>query len=360
MTATGYELSGMLAQVGDSRLGGTGTLDLSGTRPRLDLRVTAPSIQLDDFPLPQRLSDPPPQTGQTELRGTAARLAGRTDRLLSAGFLRRIDANIEVSAKQVLSGTDRLADGHLRVQLDGGRLTLDPVELRLPGGALRLALSYDLKDSQVDFAMRANIDRFDYGVIARRRGQADGVRGLFSLDLALEGTAPSLDTIMRNANGRLDFAVWPTELVSGVFDFWSVNLLLKLLPLMAPGANAQVNCIVGRFDLRNGVVFDDRILIDTSAVRIRGAGRANLASESLEFVFRPRAKGLALFKLQTPLRVSGTLNDPRLGFERRDTVESVLRLIASPVLLPIEWFTLGPMQRDGADVCTDPLRASGT
>ncbi len=38
-------------------------------------------------------------------------------------------------------------------------------------------------------------------------------------------------------------------------------------------------------------------------------------------------------------------------------VESVLRLIASPILLPIEWLTLGPLPRDGADVCADPLRA---
>jgi hypothetical protein len=32
--------------------------------------------------------------------------------------------------------------------------------------------------------------------------------------------------------------------------------------------------------------------------------------------------------------------------------------MASPILLPIEWFTLGPLPRDGADVCTNPLRAN--
>jgi hypothetical protein len=57
------------------------------------------------------------------------------------------------------------------------------------------------------------------------------------------------------------------------------------------------------------------------------------------------------------LRVTGTLDDQRFGFERSDVPESVLRLIASPILLPIERFTLGPLPRDGADVCTDPLRA---
>jgi len=92
-------------------------------------------------------------------------------------------------------------------------------------------------------------------------------------------------------------------------------------------------------------------------VRVSGVGSVNLASEQLAFVFRPRAKGFAPFRLQTPLRVSGTLTDFRIGIARRDLIESVVRLIAWPIVLPIEWFTLGPLPRDGADVCTDPVPA---
>jgi uncharacterized protein involved in outer membrane biogenesis len=237
------------------------------------------------------------------------------------------------------------------LKLEGGRLRLDPVVVNLPGGAVRLSAAYDLKETEVEFAVAAAIERFDYGIIARRMGRADDLRGLFSLNVELAGKAPSLDAIMRNANGRVDFAVWPTELRSGVFNLWSANLVLQLLPLIDPRVRPEVNCIIGRFDLEQGNLDDDKIMIDTSAVRIRGTGHANLATEELEFVFRPRAKGFALFRLQTPLRVTGTIDDQRFGFERSDVVESVLRLIASPVLLPIEWLTLGPLPRDGADVC---------
>ena len=303
------------------------------------------------------MTDPPPGQEKTNgLRGTVSEMAGRTDHLLSARFLRRLDATVDVRAKEVRAGVDRLADGAVLLRLRDGRLDLDPAVVNLPGGSMRLSLSYDLKESELDFAVAASVQRFDYGIIARRLGRADDLRGLFSMDMKLQGRAPSLDTIMRNANGHLDFAVWPTELRSGIFNLWSVNLVLQLLPLV-DGGKSQVNCVVGRFDLKDGMLSDDKILIDTTAVRIRGAGRADLATEKLSFVFRPRAKGLALFRLQTPLRASGTLLDQRFGFERRDVAESVLRLIASPVLLPIEWLTLGPLPRDGADVCTDPLRA---
>lgn len=358
MTPSGYEIQGLLLRVGENRLKGNGRLDVSGPRPRLDVRVSAPSIQLDDFPLPERLADAPPRAITVEaLRQTASQVAGQTERLLGAGFLRRLDAYLDVEVQEVLSGSDRLADGSLRVQVVDGRIFFGPAVVNIPGGTLRLAAEYDPTLSEIELAAGAYVERFDYGIIARRLGRADDIRGLVSLDLELAGRAPSLDTIMHHAEGRLKVTVWPTELRSGIFSLWTVNLVLALVPLVDPGGDASVNCVVGRFVLKDGKLSDDEIIIDTTRVRIRGVGSVNLASEQLAFVFRPRAKGFAPFRLQTPLRVSGTLTDFRIGIARRDLIESVVRLIASPILLPIEWFTLGPLPRDGADVCTNPLRA---
>jgi hypothetical protein len=355
MTPSGYEIQGILLRVGENRLKGNGTFDVSGLRPRLDVRVRAPRIQLEDFPLPEHLVDDTPRAITAEaLRQTASRVAGQTERLLGAGFLRRLDAYLDVEVQEVLSGSDRMADGSLRVQVVDGRVYLGPAMVNIPGGTLRLAAEYDPTLSEVELAAGAYVERFDYGIIARRLGRADDIRGLVSLDLELAGRAPSLDTIMHHAEGRLKVTVWPTELRSGIFSLWSVNLVLALVPLVDPGGDATVNCVVGRFVLKDGKLSDDEIIIDTTRVRIRGVGSVNLASEQLAFVFRPRAKGFAPFRLQTPLRVSGTLTDFRIGIARRDLIESVVRLIAWPIVLPIEWFILGPLPRDGADVCTNP------
>ena len=108
--------------------------------------------------------------------------------------------------------------------------------------------------------------------------------------------------------------------------------------------------------MEDGIVSDDKIMIDTTRVRVHGTGTANFQTDQLDFVFRPRAKGLALFRLQTPLRVVGTLTDYHVGIDRRDLIFSTLRMLASPVLVPWERLTLGPLPSDGADVCTDPLR----
>ena len=131
-------MQGLQLAVGQSRLWGSGTLDLSGPRPLLALQVSAPSVQLDDFPLPPRIIDPPPgqqKVGDLLIAGRS--LAARTDSLLSARFLRRLDASVDVRANQ-LAGADHLADGAIVLRLRDGRLDIDPAVVNLPGGSVRV------------------------------------------------------------------------------------------------------------------------------------------------------------------------------------------------------------------------------
>jgi hypothetical protein len=177
--------------------------------------------------------------------------------------------------------------------------------------------------------------------------------------LELTGTAPSLDAIMSHASGKIDFAVWPSDVRAGIFDLWSVNVMLALLPFIDPRSESRVNCVVGRFDLNDGKLRDDTFVLDTTRVRVRGAGGANFETEAIGFRFRPRAKGLALLSLQTPLQVTGTFTDFSVGVEAGDVLATILRLLGSVIVVPFEWLTQGPLPRDGADVCTDPLRQTG-
>jgi hypothetical protein len=360
ITPTGYEVRRLALRVGESRLNGRGTLDVTGARPRLDLRVTAPRIQLDDFPLPRHgTAVAPAPTNVEALRETARGAASQTQQLLSAGFLRRFDAYVDVAVRQVLSGADRLGDGTLRVQLVEGQLYLGPAEVNLPGGTLRLSLAYDPTEPAIKFAAGAYLERFEYGVIARRVRPASDIEGLLSLNLELASKTPALSAIMANADGRIDLAVWPRNLGAGQIDLWVVNLFRELLPVLDRRAQSQVNCAVGRFDLRAGVLTRDALVIDTSRMRVLGAGEVDFATEAIDFRFQPRAKGLQLFSLETPVRVTGTLTDFNIGVSPGDVLATIARFFGSVVVVPIERLFRGPIPRDGADVCSDPLRALG-
>lgn len=359
MTQIGYEVSQLTVRVGDSRLYGAGRLDLAGARPHLHARISAPHIQLDDFPLEVRQARVPGVGRVEALRARARDTAGQTEALLSRAFLGRFDASVDVSVQQVLSGADRLADGRLRIELAGGRLDVDPLEVNLPGGGARLYGSYDTRRREVEVTAGARIERFEYGILARRNRPDADIQGLLSLDTEIRSTAPSLESIFAHADGHIDFAVWPKNLRGGVFDRWSVNMFLALLPILDPGTESRVNCFVGRLDLNDGVLTHDALVIDTTRVRALGGGRADLRTEEIAFRFRPRAKGAAFFSLQTPLSITGTMSDFKVAPTRGDFFEAFARLFTSVITLPLETLRYGPLPLDGADVCSDPLRMGG-
>ena len=93
-----------------------------------------------------------------------------------------------------------------------------------------LQLSYEPTDRDVVVALQLRVDRFDYGILARRIKPDTDLQGLFSLNVDLDGRAPTLDAVMAHANGHIDFAVWPKNMRSGIFDLWAVNSFWRWRP----------------------------------------------------------------------------------------------------------------------------------
>ncbi|MCC6608606.1 MAG: AsmA family protein [Burkholderiales bacterium] len=357
MTATAYEVPRLALSIGTSQLTGRGTLDLGGARPRLDVRVEAARLQLDDFPFSRQADAGPAASMSAEsLRGYASRATTRTQRVLDAAFLRRFDAFLDVKVKELFSGADRLADGTLRAQLVEGELYLGPAEVNVLGGTAKLAAAYDPSEGGIKLALGAYIEHFDYAILARRRWPDSDVSGLISMNLELTSTARSLNMVLASASGRIDIAVAPQNLGARQVDLWVVNLFRTLLPVLDHAPASVVNCIVGRFDLVDGKLTEDLMVIDTSRIRVWGTGGIDFRTEKIDFRFRPRTKRLQPLSLETPVRVTGTLTDFSVGVSPEDVFAAIARFFTSVIVVPLQTLFRGPIPVDGSDVCTDPLR----
>jgi hypothetical protein len=182
------------------------------------------------------------------------------------------------------------------------------------------------------------------------------MQGLFSLHLNLDARAKTLDAIMQHANGRIDFAVWPRDFKSGIFDLWAVNLFVALLPAVDPASESKINCAVGRFDLHDGKLTQDEILMDTSRMRVSGVGKVDFATEELAFRLVPRPKSPQFFSLATPVQVTGKITNFKIGVAGSDLIDTMGRLLTSVFVVPIQKLTQKDLPRDGADVCDKAMR----
>ena len=75
----------------------------------------------------------------------------------------------------------------------------------------------------------------------------------------------------------------------------------------------DINCMVARFTIEDGLARTDGVLVDTRRITIGAAGTLNLENEKLNLVIAPRPKRTSLVSLTSPVRVTGTMAAPKVA-----------------------------------------------
>ena len=363
MSTRGYELEDMQLKVASSTLNGRGSLVTSTGRPRVDIALNSPLIQLDDFrfngwsatetqPVSAAPADLP--LDQEGLRKIAAEKSDQIQGMLSPATLKKIDASLSVKVERVMSGKDVLGNGDILVQLRDGRADIGPVKVEMPGGSAVWSLAYEPTERDVMARLKIDVDNFDYGVLGRRIKPDTDIDGRFTLHANVSSRAPRLSQILRRGSGQIDFAVWPKNLRSGVFDMWAVNVLTALLPTINPNNESKVNCAVGRFGLDNGKLIQRALVIDTSQMRVTGNSSVDFVDETLKIRLQPQAKTAQFLSLSTPIEVRGNFSKFQVGVRPGDVVETTIRLATSIIWVPIKKLFSEKVPVDGSDVCLLP------
>ena len=82
--------------------------------------------------------------------------------------LNSLNARFELTVEEVLSGKDVIGQGQLTIVLEDGRLTVHPLHLTIPGGSVDVEFGYRPLTDEVELSLKTLVDRFDYGILARR------------------------------------------------------------------------------------------------------------------------------------------------------------------------------------------------
>jgi hypothetical protein len=356
MSANGYEVSSLRLQVGSSQLAGYGKFDTKVVPPRIDIALTAPAIQLDDFRFGDWSLEKARPAGKAKRTTDTPRdknggANNQAQQILSSEVLSRQNAYLTVKVDQVVSGQDSLGNGKLEAKLEGGRAALGPVVVNTPGGSASFSMKYEPGKKDVLVSLSAEAKNFDYGILARRIDHKSEMRGTFSLDVDVSARAEYLSEIFKNGKGHVDFAVWPENLKSGLLDVWAVNVLMALLPAVDSSKQSRVNCAIGRFVLANGKLSEKSFLIDTSRMRVTGKGGVDFNDEKIQLYVQPHAKTPQFLSLAIPIEVSGKFDDFSVGVRATDVVGTVGQFVTSVIWVPLKMLFSKETPADGLDVC---------
>ncbi len=346
-----YRVDDFHVAVGTSELDGRLDLDLEG-KPRADLVLSAPLIQLEDFRKDgwtARGSEPDESAGPAR---QAEPESVPKDAVISRSAFEKLDATLAVDVGEVRSGADKLGAGQLRVSLLDGVLAVPTLSIQTPGGDVTgtARMSWAGPDL-LDTSLTLNAERFDYGVLARRIDPASTMKGSLSVYADLGGQHAASRPFLGSASGRLGFGVWPEDFRSGVFDLWAVGLVSAVMPKFSDDAVSTMNCVIGRFEMDQGRMNEEAVFADSSRIQVTGEVSANFASRQVDAYLVPRAKRAQIFSFAAPVEVSGGFDDFDFGFRGGDLALATVRFITSPIVAPVRWLAGQSLPKDGDAAC---------
>lgn len=258
-------------------LGGSGSLALSGARPRLTAKLTGEDIALETLLAPAAASASPASSAPP-------RRPPFTREPIDFGGLRALDANVSMTAKSLAWNEYRLDRPDLAVTLDDGALSLDRLTGQLFGGAFeakgRLASAAQPARLSVSFSVR---DADLREALFRSQG-IDLLSGRLTATAALTGQGRSAYDIVAALGGDGRFEVRDGVLEG--FDLPAVSArlehldrtanLVALLGTALGGGRTPFSSLSGTARVSNGVVRTDDTTLVSKAARADAKGEIDL------------------------------------------------------------------------------------
>jgi uncharacterized protein involved in outer membrane biogenesis len=306
--------------VGNSDIEGTITEEPEGQKPDVTLDLASRTVDLAD--LGGFIGTTP---GRTTTKGTTlaqkravARSEADSDSLLPTTpiSLPKLDAaNIHLHY-----------DGHhiegrfipldsLIVTLDivNGAIDVHPIIFTIGKGRVQgdIALT-----PQTDKTIRMKADiHFDRVDVSRLMAATHAFNGAGAIGGRAEiaSTGNSVATFLGNGNGGLAVYMAGGNLSALLIDLSGLELGKAILSALGVPTRTNVDCMIGDFALRQGVVTTQALLVDTGEAIIGGQGDIDLKTQTIDFQMATHSKNFSIGNLPTPIKISGTLKHPSLG-----------------------------------------------
>jgi uncharacterized protein involved in outer membrane biogenesis len=357
------ELTDLKLHVSDSELTGSMTVDDTGPIPEASLTLHSPVIQINDF----NFDDWSPfQDDNENAEGAKATPAAKTEKkdeqasgntqhaekaleLLSPESLKKLNASITVSADKVLSGEDQLGSGQITASLKDGRISLDPLNLEVPGGSLAMGMSIKPGMDSAEASLRVEVKNFDFGIMARRADPKTDMGGFINIDIDLKSSAKDFSEILARGSGYFDFSANPENLQSGIMDMWAINVISAIVSSSVKG-QSHIEYLVGRWTMEDGFLESEVLVIDTTRMRICGKGWADFRKQKLSIEVAPSPKKPEFFSLATPISIQGDFEDFGLGIAPGGLIGTGIKFVVSPLQVPLQTIFDKPIPADASDI----------
>jgi len=339
-----YKVSDLKIFLGENDLGGTIQINLADKRPNLKADISSKRFDLRSLlKQDERKDDKKDKPRQKKKRGDKV----FPDDPLPLEVFKRADANIKFEAGKILLPKLALNNFAAVLMLKDGDLTVKPLKSMVGGGTLLGHLNLLPQGDTAKLSATIKIDHLDLGQMLKELALTDIMEGDLDLDMDVSGRGNSPAKLMAGLNGKVIVILGVGCINNKYIDVLGADLASIAFRLFNPGKtdknHTKINCLVSRFDIKDGIADSTALVFDTDLMSVAGEGTINLKTEGLDFSMKPSPKkgvgvsgvgklSMNLGELAKPLKLSGTLAKPGLAIDPAKTAITLGKAVGGIML----------------------------
>jgi uncharacterized protein involved in outer membrane biogenesis len=341
-------------KVGSSDLEGNITVDPTTVRPLVTADLKSRSVDLADLggfigSQPGRMSTP----NQTpEQKAELARAEASPQLLPTAPInlptLRSADIRLKYDGEKIIGKGVPFDRINVVMSIDDGRIRLTPIALGVGRGQITGTIDLDpMTDKRIRLRSDIGVQRVDLGPLLAATGVTHG-SGVIGGHAVLDSTGNSVATFAANGDGSVQLVMsGGGDLSALLVDISGFELGNSLLSALGVPRNDQIECFVGDWALKQGILSTKTMILDTSDNITQGSGDVNLRNETLDYRLKTEAKHFSIGTLPAPIAITGPFKSPSIKPEilplaARTGIAAALGVLFPPAaLLPTIQFGVG-------------------
>jgi uncharacterized protein involved in outer membrane biogenesis len=307
-------------RLGGSDLAGTGTVELSGDRPKVVAELESARLDLvEAWPAAEAKAD-----GDAAAAPGAAPAAPAERRVFSAEAfalegLGALDADVGLRVgRLVLPGPKglELEQVVLRLVLADRDLALRPFGFVLAGSHVAGDARVNARVAPAAMVLDVAAQQADVGRLLALAGVGIPVAAKGDLVVALRGAGASPRALAGALDGNASVVVGQGMVRGDFIEHLGLGALRLAVPQLQRLEQSRLNCAIARFDVAKGVATARLIAADAGDISLVGTGNVNLGTEALALDLVPRLKiavGGISGGVSVPVQVRGTLLEPAVA-----------------------------------------------
>lgn len=360
-------LDGLDGTFGDSDVGGDVRLRL-GEPPQLWATLVSQRLEADDL-LPMLGVSPdtgPGETASAEQERWDAEEESREmlfpDRPWDLAALRGTDIVLDYQAADVQAEHVPFNDLALALELEGGVMTVEPLQVGLGGGQVSASWVMDARQEALEGNLQLAIEQVNLQALLDEAGLPEVAQDTLGViggrgDFRYRGR--SLHEVMAGLDGELELAMAQGWLDIIAAELLPLNVANALLAALTDEEQVQLECSYVQLVAERGVADLAQFFMATEIAHFTGAGAINLETERLDMAFEGHNRDLTLFTGNSPVQLQGPLREPEVNVVTSELLArgalSALGAIVAPPLAILPWVDPGGGEQVGMG-CERALR----